>query len=193
LPAAARLAAEIGAQFQAYRATGLALDHCNAHKHYQLHPVVGRVLLSVGARFGLRAVRVPLEPARALRAVEPQHTASAAAWLSAPCGYLLRRRVRAAGLLAADQVFGLRWSGHMTTPRLAGLITHLPPGLIEIYLHPATGRYAGDAPGYQYREELSALTAPEVLAAARHQSLRRGGYGDFLPPVASAAPAASAT
>jgi hopanoid biosynthesis associated protein HpnK len=180
-----QLAAEISAQFEAYQASGLPLDHCNAHKHYHLHPVVGRVLLAVGARFGLRAVRVPLEPARVLRAIEP-HTGSAAALLSAPCAYLLRRRVRAAGMLAADQVFGLRWSGRMSTPRLAHLIAKLPHGLTEIYLHPATGRYAGDAPGYQYREELAALMAPEVLAAARNPSLQRGGFCDFLPAQPSA-------
>ena len=52
----------------------------------------------------------------------------------------LRRRVRAAGLMAADQVFGLQWSGQMTSERLAGLIRKLPVGLSEIYLHPATGR-----------------------------------------------------
>lgn len=173
-----QLAAEIGAQFEAYVATGLPLDHCNAHKHYHLHPVVGRVLLAVGARYGLRAVRVPLEPARPLRAVEPRSGAAAVPF-TAPWAHLLRRRVRAAGMLAPDQVFGLRWSGHMTTPRLAGLIANLPPGLTEIYLHPATGRYAGDAPGYQYREEMAALMAPEVLAAARSDSLRRGGFSDF--------------
>ena len=38
-----QLAAEITAQFAAFRATGLTLDHCNAHKHFHLHPVVGRI------------------------------------------------------------------------------------------------------------------------------------------------------
>ena len=44
--------------------------------------------------------------------------------------------------------------------RLAGLIEHLPEGLSEIYLHPATGPYPGSAPGYRYAEELAALTDP---------------------------------
>src|SRR5208337_4786790 len=30
-----QLAAEIAAQFAAFRDTGLTLDHCNAHKHFQ--------------------------------------------------------------------------------------------------------------------------------------------------------------
>ena len=61
------LAAEITAQFEAFRATGLTLDHCNAHKHFHLHPVIGRLMVKIGRRFGLRAARIPLEPRAVLR------------------------------------------------------------------------------------------------------------------------------
>jgi chitin disaccharide deacetylase len=174
-----QLAAEITAQFEAFRATGLSLDHCNAHKHFHLHPVIGGLITAIGGRFGLRAVRIPLEPAHVLRKIERQ-TPWAPALLTAPFALLLRRRSRAAGLLAPDRIFGLRWSGRMTRDRLAGLIRNLPNGLSEIYLHPATGPFAGAAPGYHYREELAALMAPEIVAASRDSSLRLGGFGDFL-------------
>ena len=61
----------------------------------------------------------------------------------------------------------------------AGLITHLPDGLSEIYMHPATGPYPGSAPGYQYEGELAALTdlrMPALLAAG---GIRTGGFADF--------------
>jgi chitin disaccharide deacetylase len=176
-----QLAAEIGAQFEAFRATGLTLDHCNAHKHFHLHPLVGALIATIGARFGLRAVRVPREPAQVLRSIE-RRTPWVPALLLAPCARLLRQRIRAAGLLAPDRVFGLQWSGQMTRQRLAGLIRNLPNGLSEIYLHPATGPFAGAAPDYHYRDELDALMAPEVVAACRDASLRLGGFGDFLAP-----------
>ena len=61
-PAARRqLAHEIRAQFVAFAATGLTLDHANAHKHMHLHPAVGRLMIDIGRGFGLRAVRVPAE------------------------------------------------------------------------------------------------------------------------------------
>ena len=91
----------------------------------------------------------------------------------------LRRRLAAAGLVTADRVFGLRWSGQMTRERLAPLIRHLPEGVSEIYLHPATGSYPGSARGYRYREELDALVAPEVIAACRDSAARLGGFGDL--------------
>jgi chitin disaccharide deacetylase len=181
-----QLAAEITAQFEAFRATGLTLDHCNAHKHFHLHPVVGGLIAAIGGRFGLRAGRIPLEPSQVLRKIEPQ-TAWGPAQLTAPFAHLLRQRFRAAGLLVPDRLFGLLWSGRMTRNRLAGLIRNLPNGLSEIYLHPATGSFADAAPDYHYREELDALMAPEVIAASRDSSLRLGGFGDFLGPEAASA------
>jgi chitin disaccharide deacetylase len=180
-----QLAAEISAQFAAFCDSGLTLDHCNAHQHLHLHPFVGKLLTAIGRRFGLRAVRLPLEPARVLRTVE-RRALRMPALLTMPFALALRRRLRAAGIASADSLFGLRWSGQMTRQRLLGLIRNLPPGLSEIYLHPATGPFPGAARGYRYREEFEALTATEVLTACRDPSLRLGGYSDFLDPAATA-------
>jgi hopanoid biosynthesis associated protein HpnK len=176
-----QLAAEIAAQFEAFRATGLILDHCNAHKHYHLHPLIAGLIVSIGRRFGLRSARVPLEPAAILRKIEPG-TPRIPALAIAPWALLLRRRFRAAGLFTCDRVFGLQWSGGMTRARLCGLITQLPAGTSEFYLHPATTSYPGCAPGYRYREELEALTAPEVKAACLSQAVELGGFRDFASP-----------
>jgi len=180
-----QLAAEIAAQFEAFRATGLALDHCNTHKHYHLHPLIGSLIVSIGRRYGLRAARVPLEPAAILRKIEPG-TPRMPALALAPWALLLRRRLRAAGLFTCDRVFGLQWSGGMTRDRLCGLIAHLPAGVTEIYLHPATAPYPGCAPGYRYRDELEALIAPEVAAACRERALQLGGFADFATERAEA-------
>jgi len=129
---------------------------------------------------------VPLEPAAILRKIEPG-TPRLPALALAPWALLLRRRFRAAGLFTCDRVFGLQWSGAMTRERLCGLIAQLPPGVSEIYLHPATGPYAGCAPGYRYREELEALIAPDVAAACRERALQLGGFADFAHPPPRAA------
>jgi len=174
-----QLRAEIEAQFDAFRATGLALDHVNAHKHFHLHPVIAAEIIAVGARHGIRGLRVPREPGSVLSAIEPR-AARAPAWVTAPWAALLARRARRAGLKTPDAVFGLAWSGAMTTARLLGLLQHLPEGRSEIYLHPATtDGFAGHASGYRYAEELAALIAPDVIAAARRDDLRQCGYADF--------------
>jgi hopanoid biosynthesis associated protein HpnK len=155
-----QLAAEIRAQFAAFAATGLTLDHANAHKHMHLHPTVGRMLIEIGREFGLPAVRIPAEP--------PAVLATCGTWvgLGGRALYhwtrLLRRQVCAAGLAANDHCFGLAWTGHMTADRLHRLLAALPDGVSEIYFHPATSRDATLRrlmPDYEHEAELAALLA----------------------------------
>ncbi|MDE1146982.1 MAG: hopanoid biosynthesis-associated protein HpnK [Azospirillaceae bacterium] len=107
---AAQVAVEVEAQFQAFRATGLKLDHVNAHKHYHLHPTVGRILLAAARRHGATAMRVPVEPASVIRAVDPDADLGLH-HVTGPWAKLLRAKVRRAGLAAPDQVLGLAWTG----------------------------------------------------------------------------------
>ena len=190
VPAARRqLEAEITAQFEAFAATGLPLDHVNAHKHFHLHPTIAGLILKIGRRFGMRAARLPIEPAAVLALAEP-----GGAWRGEPVvdlwAGLARRRFRAAGITVPDQVFGLRWSGAVTPARLLGLVRHLPPGLSEIYLHPATGPYRGSAPGYAYAQELDALLDPQVIAAARRDGVALGAFADLVKPQLNREPVA---
>jgi len=178
-PAARRqMAAEIEAQFDAYRATGLPLDHVNAHRHFHLHPSIAAAILAIGPRYGMKAMRVPLEPRTMLAQIQPAGRAGVAG-IAAPFIRALGRRARRAGLTTPDTVFGLAWSGAMTTDRVAGLLQLLPQGVTEIYFHPATrDDFLHHAPGYRYRDELAALTSQEVITSARRQDVRTGGYSD---------------
>lgn len=173
-----QLAAEIEAQFAAFDATGLRLDHVNAHKHFHLHPTIAGEIVKCARRHRVKGARVPLEPQDVLARIE-NHKASGVVALTAPFAKMLRARFRRAGIAAPDSVFGLAWSGAMTTDRLKGLIRQLPDGLTEIYTHPATGAYPGSAPGYQYEGELAALTDPQVRGLLAAQGVRVGGFTDF--------------
>jgi len=152
-----QLAAEIRAQFEAFAATGLTLDHANAHKHMHLHPVVGRMMIEIGREFGLRAVRVPAEPKQAGETM-------GAGMLRRWCA-VLRRQARRAGMITNDQVLGLAATGHMTQPVLRDLLGRLPSGLTEMYFHPATRRDAVLArlmPTYEHVGEFAALLTTPV-------------------------------
>jgi hopanoid biosynthesis associated protein HpnK len=173
-----QLEAEIEAQFAAFAATGLKLDHVNAHKHFHLHPTIAGLIVKIGRRHGVKGARIPLEPQEVLARIE-KHERSGIVALTAPFARALRGRFRRAGIAAPDQVFGLAWSGAMDAARLAGLLTHLPTGLSEIYMHPATGDYPGSAPGYAYGAELAALMDPRMAALIKAGDIRLGGFGDF--------------
>ena len=176
-PAArAQLAAEIEAQFAAFAATGLTLDHVNAHKHFHLHPTIAGAILRIGQRYGMRAARAPIEPRRLLRQVDGTDTGPRVETIWAR---LVRARLRRAGMLVPDQVFGLAWSGAMTADRVRGILERLPDGLTEIYTHPATGAYPGSAPGYDYRGELAALADPLAKTILTRDRVALGSFADF--------------
>ena len=179
-----QLAAEIEAQFDAFAATGLTLDHVNAHKHFHVHPTIAGTLIDIGGRHRLHGVRAPSEPRSVLAQIEPSSSSlPVATALLGTFGSLLQRRLRGAGLYCPDHVFGAAWSGAMTHDRLVGLLQYLPDGCSEIYLHPATNDcFDGAAPGYQYREELAALTAPATLDALQRSGAVLGAFSDFAAP-----------
>ena len=174
-----QLAAEIEAQFDAFAATGLPLDHLNTHKHYHLHPTIAGLILRIGRRHGMKASRAPIEPRAVLAIVDPDAVPQPA-YVTEPWARMVRARYRRAGVTMADQVFGLAWSGAMTTARVAGIIKRLPEGLSELYVHPATGGgFEGAAPGYRYADELAALLAPETAAALQESGVALGAFSDF--------------
>jgi hopanoid biosynthesis associated protein HpnK len=169
-----QLALEIRAQFEAFAATGLALDHVNAHKHFHLHPTVLSLMLEIGRDHGLAAVRLPLETG-----LPP--------WLR-PWLALLRARLRAAGIRHNDYIVGLRLSGRFDEAALLDALRALPPaGVGELYLHPALESgtaIAASMADYRHADEFAALVSPRVRAARdglRTRGVRFGGFAALLP------------
>ena len=167
-PSARRqLAVEIRAQFLAFQATGLALDHVNAHHHMHLHPTVLSLLIRVGKEFGLRAVRLPREP------LFHHGLINWSRFFLSPWLALMRWRIRRAGLACNETIFGLSESGRMDTRVLLETLRQLPDGVTEIFFHPASGT------GDPRREELDALLDREASAAIRNCGIELIAFRDL--------------
>jgi hopanoid biosynthesis associated protein HpnK len=176
-----QLELEIRAQFQAFHATGLKLDHVNAHRHFHLHPTLAAMILRIGRDFGMQSVRVPFEPVSVLRQAANDPTITSP--LYQPWVSMLGRRVRQAGMLVNDQMLGLHWSGAMTEGRVLGLLAHLPPGLTEMYFHPAnarTDKLKSLMPDYRQIEELQALTSQAVRQVVKDGGIRLATFGQMV-------------
>ena len=175
-----QLLREVEAQFEAFARTGLPLDHVNSHLHFHLHPTILGAILRTGRRYGMKAVRNPIEPRRILKEIEPGARVPTF-HISDPWARLVRSRLRRAGVRTPDHVFGLHWTGAMTAERLKGVIERLPDGLNEVYLHPATGGgFEFCAEDSMYVEEAQALVDPGVIAAVRSNGIVLGGFRDFV-------------
>jgi hopanoid biosynthesis associated protein HpnK len=161
-----QLQAEIAAQFAAFAATGLPLDHANAHKHMHLHPTVGAMMLKAGAQHGLRRIRIPAEPPPVMARCGTPTTFGDK--LLYRWTQILRHQARAAGVATNDYCFGLAWSGHMTADRIHRLVNNLPDGDSEIYFHPAARRdplLDRLMPSYEHEAELATLLDQRLRAA----------------------------
>jgi chitin disaccharide deacetylase len=184
--AAARrqLEAEIRAQFAAFARTGLTLDHVNVHKHFHIHPTILSILLEVGRDYGMPAVRVPDEPfwfaARSAGVLPGLAQALLSPWIA-----LMKHRLHRARIFHNDRIFGIAGSGAMDEAGLLAILARLPPGVSEIYLHPATqsgSAITASMSHYRHAEELDALSSPRVRAALNAVAVR-GGYTEVMRAV----------
>jgi hopanoid biosynthesis associated protein HpnK len=176
-----QLEAEIRAQFAAFARTGLTLDHVNVHKHFHIHPTILNILLEVGRDYGMPAMRVPHEPfwfaARSAGVLPGLAQASLSPWIA-----LMKHRLRRARIFHNDRIFGMAGSGAMDEAGLLAILARLPPGVSEIYLHPATesgSAITASMSQYRHAEELDALSSLRVRAALNAVAVR-GGYAEVM-------------
>jgi hopanoid biosynthesis associated protein HpnK len=177
----AQLEREIRAQFAAFAATGLRLDHVNAHAHMHFHPTVYGIVLRVARDYGSPPIRIPREPfGPSWRATHDNARGRLAnALLLAPLFFLMRVRARRAGISNNDFVFGLNDTGAMRAPRVRALLDNLPPGVSEMYFHVATEPWPGMDPGlrsYALRDELDALMDAGVIERVRSGAVESTTY-----------------
>ena len=168
----AEIEAEIAAQFEKFRATGLRLDHVNGHLNIHLHPTVFAVLMVNAERWGVRHLRLTCDPfwlnAR-LAAGQWAYRASHALiyrWLSARARGALRRR----NIRHTDVVFGLLQNARVDEGFIERLLPALPAGDSELYSHPSL---------HEFSHELEALISPRIKALVAGQGIRLIRYQDL--------------
>jgi chitin disaccharide deacetylase len=159
--------AECEAQIDVFLATGLTLDHVNAHHHFHLHPSVLTIVAELAHRYHV-AVRVPFEP------VVPPYRAALLAATMAPWSLRARRRLRRAGIVTNDALFGLYDTGVMTEQAWLRIVPRIGPGLTEVYCHPSVAPPASS--------ELAALLSPVVRAALDRADIRRTSFAEAAGP-----------
>lgn len=179
-----QLEAEIRAQFQAFRATGLALDHADTHNHLHLHPRILSLILEVGRDYGLAAMRLPNEPPfPSARAAGKSPLTRLASWAAlSPLTALMKRRLRRHGIRCNDFLFGMADTGAMTEDIVVRFLRNLPPGVTEIYFHPSTRRCPEidrTMPSYRHVEEFETLVSARVRAAFDAAGVPRIAFSDL--------------
>ena len=179
-----QLESEIRAQFDAFRNTGLHLDHVNAHNHFHLHPTVFNLLLKVGRDYGLKSVRFPHEPPLvSWRCSKKDLLPKLANYLFlAPWMSLMKKRLMNENLHFNDFIFGMAESGAMTADLVLRILGRLPEGVTEIYFHPSMHRCLEidhTMPNYRHEEEFDALVNEHLRKKFQALSIQRIAFSDL--------------
>ena len=167
-----QLRAEIHAQFQRFRATGLPLDHVNGHLHMHLHPVVFRILMEDAVELGIRHLRFTrdcLSRSRRMATGRWFYRISHAAiyeWLSNRARKPLQER----GIKHTQITFGLLQNALVDEDYVLKLLPELPDGDSELYSHPSLD---------EFKNEFQALISPRVRERVTGLGIRLIRYQDL--------------
>jgi len=167
-----QLRAEIHAQFQRFRATGLPLDHVNGHLHMHLHPVVFRILMEDAAELGIRHLRFTrdcLSRSRRMATGRWFYRISHAAiyeWLS----HRARKPLQERGIKHTQITFGLLQNALVDEDYVLNLLPELPDGDSELYSHPSLD---------EFKNEFQALISPRVRERVTGLGIRLIRYQDL--------------
>ena len=168
----APLHAEIEAQFEKFRATGLPLDHVDSHHHLHMHPTIMGYLLGQAGRLGITHLRLTREPFRAPWRAGARFSLarSSQALAHGLLAWRARPGFRRLSIRHPDAVFGLLNDGGVDEAYLARLLPALPAGNSEVYSHPSLD---------QFKRELEALISPRIRALVKRLGLELIRYQDL--------------
>ena len=173
---------EIAAQIARFQNTGLRLSHLNSHQHLHMFPPVFQIVRRLTRGMDNVWIRNPAGP-----------------WGKSP-GVRTGRWVQRLGLnltcLATrglhrprlpqmpDGMYGFEVSGRLTRRALEQILRKIPDGLYELICHPgeedADTRTRYSHWGYQWAEELKALTAPETQVVLKEHGIALTSFARAL-------------
>jgi hopanoid biosynthesis associated protein HpnK len=164
--------AEIHAQFEKFRATGLPLDHVNGHLHLHLHPTIFKILMDDSEKLGIRQLRLTrdcLAHSRRMARGRWFYRISHAAiyeWLSRRA----RKTMEQKKIRHAQITFGLLQNAQVDEEYILKLFPELPPGDSELYSHPSLD---------EFKHEFDALVSPRVKALVKKLGIELIRYQDL--------------
>lgn len=170
-----QLRAEIRAQFEKFRSTGLPLDHVNGHLHLHLHPVIFKMLMDDADTLGIRHFRFTRDCLDRSRRMSRGHLLYKVSHtiiylcLSRRAREPLRRR----NIKHAQITFGLLQDSRVDEEYILKLLPELPDGDSELYSHPSLDKF---------KHEFDALISPRVREQVQKLGIQLIRYQDLLGP-----------
>jgi len=167
-----QLEAEIAAQFDAFRATGLPLDHVNGHLHFHLHPAIFKILMEDADSPGIRHMRLTRDCLSRSRKISHGHWfyrvshAAIFEFLSSRA----RKPLEQKKIRHVQITFGLLQNARVDEEYVLKLLDVLPSGDSELYSHPSLD---------EFKNEFDALVSPRVKEKIKSLGIELIRYQDL--------------
>jgi chitin disaccharide deacetylase len=171
--------AEATAQMHKIQSSGISLSHFDAHKHAHLLPVVLKPLLRAAKACGIRALRNPFTPVKALalaHLVRRPHLWKRYSQVNVLRGFAARFRelVHSAGMVTTDGTFGIVTTGALDLTLFNAIVGSVPEGTWEFCCHP--GYDDADLAAIRTRLRSSREKELQVLTSqAARETIQRHG------------------
>jgi hopanoid biosynthesis associated protein HpnK len=167
-----QLEAEIDAQFQKFRQTGLELDHVNGHLHLHLHPTVFQILAANVSRWNITHLRLTHDPFWLNARLTPGHWfyRVSHAMIHRVLSDRSRRVLKRLHVKHTTAVFGLLQNARVDENYIMRLLPRLPAGDSELYSHPSLD---------QFKHEFDALVSEKVKALLQRLQIELIRYRDL--------------
>lgn len=186
-----QLVEEITAQIRKIQAAGIEVTHLDTHKHAHVFPEILAALLRAARICGVRAIRNPIVPTKALPVRE--FKAKPQLWKRYGQVRMLhtfsrqfRARTKRAGLLTPDGVIGVIETGALggLEALLRQVLASLPEGTWEFVCHPGYSDADLSATGTRLvasrDEERRLLISAELRQFLNDQKIQVIGYREFI-------------
>lgn len=133
--ARSELKAEIRAQLERFRQTGLTLTHVDGHLHLHVHPVVLQILAELAAEYQIKYIRLPYEE---LSLTPHRFSQKITARIFGQLRNYAKPLLDAHQIKTCDRVYGFLATSGVTEDYLLQLLPRITANLVEIYSHPST-------------------------------------------------------
>jgi predicted glycoside hydrolase/deacetylase ChbG (UPF0249 family) len=176
------------AQMQRLQSAGMELTHFDTHKHTHMFPKVLRPLLRAAKAAGVRAVRNPFAPVKALGWAHLARRPKL--WVRYSEVKVLRRfaeqfhcEVKAAGLKTTHGTFGVIVTGALDERLFAAIVGSVPEGTWEFVCHPGYNDAELAKVNTRLRaareSELRVLTSPDSVRLLQSRGVERITFADL--------------
>lgn len=187
-----QLVAEVTAQIKKIQAAGIHVTHVDSHKHAHIFPEILVALLRAARICGVRAIRNPFVPVKAMNA--KLFKGKSGMWKRYGQVRMLntfsrqfRHRTKRAGLLTPDGLIGMIETGSLESGGYSELlrqtIAGLPDGTWEFVCHPGYNDADLQAAGTRLlesrEEERHLLVSPEMRQFLEEQKISVISYREF--------------